>query len=135
MSKLRNYTVQTVHIQCPFDVAWDYLKEPMNQKEWGIHFYKDIKKVGGQYLATLPFGEVPLELKANETSHCIDIYFGGGEPVPSRLIKSGDNSCLYVFILFQPTNMPDVAWEGQGIPNTIEELETLKKILEEKVAA
>ncbi|MGB0523124.1 MAG: hypothetical protein ACPGJS_09195 [Flammeovirgaceae bacterium] len=135
MSSLRNYTVQTVHIQCPFDTAWDYLNDPINQKEWAIHFYKDIQKVGNQYIATTPFGEVPLELEANETTHCIDLSFGGGTPVPSRLIESGENSCLYVFVLFQPAGMPDAVWATQGIPNTIEELKILKKILEEKVMA
>lgn len=133
MSKLRNYTVQHVHINCPFDLAWDYLKEPMNQKEWGIHFYKDVKKVGNEYIATIPFGEVTFKLEANEITGSIDLHFGDGEAVPSRLIKSSERSCLYVFILFQPKAMPDAAWEQQGIPNMVEELQLLKSILEKNV--
>lgn len=132
MSELRNYTVQNVHINCPFDLAWDYLNEPLNQKEWGIHFYKDIKKVGNDYIASIPFGDIPFKIETSKNTGSIDLHFGGGEAVPSRLIKSSEHSCLYVFILFQPEPMPTIAWEKQGIPNMVEELELLKAILEQK---
>ena len=132
MSKLRNYTVQSVHIECPYALAWEYLLEPMNQKEWGVHFYKDIRKVDGQYIASLPFGDVPMQLHSNADTGCIDLVFGGGEPVTSRLIKSSEASCVYVFVLFQPDNMPDVVWQQRGVPNMVAELQMLKQILEQK---
>lgn len=132
MQALRNYTVQHVHIQCSYEMAWAYLNEPMNQKEWGVHFYEDIRKEGDTYIAKLPFGELPMTLSSHVKTGSISLRFGEGETIPSWLIKSSGDSCLYVFTLFQPAGMPDLVWKQQGIPNMEEELQVLKNILENK---
>ena len=132
MHDSRNYTVENVFINCSFDLAWDFLIDPINQKEWAIHFYKGVQKVGDQYIASLPFGDVPLRIGNDKETGSIDLFLGDGGPVHSKLIKGSDNSCLYIFILFQPQQMPDIAWEQEGVSNLKKELQLLKTILEKK---
>ena len=135
MSTTKDYTVQVQELKCSFSTAWEYLTEPMNQKEWGIHFYKDIQKSEGNYLATLPFGTVPLSLQCDRESGSIDIQLGEAPPVPTRLIKLTEEVCLYVFVLSRPREMPEPAWFNQGVPNMEEELQVLAGILEKEGGA
>ena len=129
-SILRNESVQHIHIGCDFDTAWAYLTDPLNQAEWGIHFFREIMQEDNQYMAVLPFGKLPMRLVADRESGCIDLFLGDGQPTHMRLVKSSETSCLFVFILFQPTGMPDEVWQSEGIPNLTEELALLKHILE-----
>ncbi|RMG28211.1 MAG: hypothetical protein D6730_05860 [Bacteroidetes bacterium] len=127
--KLRNVSTQTVSIHADYDQAFDYLSNPMNQKEWAINFIRDVRQTDEGFIAVTPFGEAPLAFFCDKQTGVIDILIGGGEPIPTRLIKN-QTGCEYVFTLFQPQGMPEPAWEHEAIPGLIEELQTLKSILE-----
>ncbi|MEL6538857.1 MAG: hypothetical protein AAFQ98_25805 [Bacteroidota bacterium] len=134
MEKILQHAVTlSITIACPYSVAFEYLSAPLNQKEWAVHFFQDIREVEGQYLATLPFGELPLRLEAQEGTGVLDIYLGEGAPTRTRLIAVGADQCLYNFTLVQPPNMPDSVWQKEGIPNMEDELQRLKAILENKL--
>ena len=128
---MRKVTTQTISINAEYDLAFDYLSNPLTQKEWAINFMKDVKKTDEGFIAVTPFGEMPLKLRTDKQTGILDINLGGGKPIPTRLIKNG-NGCEYMFTLFQPNGMPDIAWEQEGIPAMAEELKALKSILENK---
>lgn len=126
---MRNVSTQTISINADYDKAFDYISNPLTQKEWAINFIKDVKKNNNGFLATTPFGEIPIEFRTDRTLGIIDIILGGGEPIRTRLVKN-DTGCEYLFTLFQPNGMPDIAWKKEGIPGLVEELKKLKSILE-----
>lgn len=128
---MRKVTTQTISINAEYDLAFDYISNPLAQKEWAINFMKDVKKTDDGFIAVTSFGEMSLKFRTDKQTGIIDIILGGGEPIPTRLIKNG-SGCEYMFTLFQPKGMPDIAWEQEGIPGMAEELKELKSILENK---
>ena len=126
---MRKVTTQTISINAEYDRVFDYISNPLTQKEWAINFMKDVKETDNGFIAVTPFGEMPLELLADKQTGIIDIILGGGEPIPTRLIKN-ENGCEYLFTIFQPNGMPEIAFEKEGIPGLAEELKELKSILE-----
>ena len=128
---MRKVTTQTISISAEYETAFDYISNPLTQKEWAINFMKDVKKTDDGFIAVTPFGEMPLKFRTDQSTGIIDIILGDGEPIPTRLIKN-DLGCEYMFTLFQPNGMPDLAWKQQGIPGLITELKELKSILENK---
>ena len=131
-TQLREATVQTISIHADYDKAFEYITNPLNQKEWAVNFIKDVVFEDGKYIATTSFGKAGLECHCDKKNGVIDWIMGGGEPIKTRLIKNL-KGCEYSFVLFQPDGMPDIVWEKEGIPGLIEELETLKSILENEV--
>ena len=128
---MRKVTTQTISIHAEYEKAFNYISNPLKQKEWAVNFMKDVKKTEDGFMAVTPFGEMPLELRSDRQTGIIDIILGGGEPIPTRLINNG-NGCEYMFTLFQPQGMPDIVWEKEGVSGLMEELKELKSILENK---
>ncbi len=126
---MRNITTQSISINANYDKVFTYLIDPLNQTEWAINFIKEVKIEDGTYYATTPFGTIPFSIDSDYRTGTIDLIFGDGEPVPTRLIKN-DDGCEYLFSLKQPVDMPDIAWEQEGIPGLVEELNQLKSLME-----
>jgi len=122
----------SVTINCNYNTAFDYLSVPTNQKEWGIHFFQDIEKIGDQYIATVPFGKLPMVIKSNRETGILDIYLNDGNPIRTRLIQIEENISVYNFTLVQPKNMSKEEWDTIALPNMKDELNILKSILENK---
>lgn len=129
---LRSIATLSVTINCSFDTAFKYLKTPINQKEWAIHFFQDIEEIDGKTIATLPFGKLPMEIKSDYETGVLDIYLGNGKPTRTRIIEIEENLCIYNFTLAQPKGMPDEVWKNKALPDMRDELNTLKLILENK---
>ena len=129
--KLRQVTTQTISIHTNYNKAFDYLANPLNQKEWAINFIQDIKQTAHGFLAITPLGETPVQFITNKQAGIIDMQLGNADPINTRLIKN-QHGCEYVFTLFQPQGMPDHVWQNEGIPSLQEELKVLKSILENK---
>ncbi|HAA15002.1 MAG TPA: hypothetical protein DCE41_26235 [Cytophagales bacterium] len=129
---LQHAVTLSITLACPYSVAFDYLSHPPHQKEWAVHFFQDIREEDGQFIATLPFGEMPIRLDADRETGVLDIYLGDGAPTRTRLVEVGEGLCLYNFTLVQPPQMPDSVWEAEGIPNMEDELNRLKLLLEQK---
>lgn len=129
---LRTVVTVSVTINCTYDNAFEYLSIPINQKEWAIHFFQDIEEIDGAYIATLPFGKLPIDIKSDYKTGVLDIYLGDNNPIPTRLIQIEEDISVYNFTLTQPKNMPDEVWNNVALPNMREELDTLKSILESK---
>ncbi len=127
---MKNMTAETISIQTAYTTAFEYISNPLNQKEWAINFIKDIWETNDGFVANTPLGEMPIKFESDIKTGVIDIYLGNEKkPIPTRLIENGEG-CAYIFALQKPTNMPEEMWEKEGIPGLIEELELLKTILE-----
>lgn len=120
----------SVTINCSYDKAFEYLSQPLNQKEWAIHFFQDIEEIDGKFIATLPFGKMPMEIKADAETGVLDIFLGSANPTRTRLNQIEDTVCVYNFTLVQPPNMPDEVWQNKALPDMQDELNRLKTILE-----
>jgi len=126
---MNSITTETVSIERDYKSAFEYISNPLNQKEWAINFIKDIRETDNGIVATTPFGETPVRFESDFETGVIDILMGEGKhPTPTRLIRNGA-CCEYIFTLRKPANMPEEIWQTQGIPGLVEELETLKSIL------
>ncbi len=126
---MRSITTQTISIQADYDRAFAYLADPMTQKEWAVNFIRDVRRTPDGFLAETPFGETPLAIHADPATGVLDIAMGGGQPTRTRLVRN-DDGCEYLFTLLKPKEMPEAAWLAQGVPGLVEELQTLKRILE-----
>ena len=120
----------SITFKAGFDPAFEYLANPMNQKEWAIHFIKNVEKTTDGYMATTPFAQLPIRIDADERTGVLDFYLGEGHPTRTRLIEIEDGTCTYTFTIAQPKEMPDTVWENEGLPNMKEEMEILKEKLE-----
>lgn len=129
---VRNIVTLSVTLNCSYDVAFNYLSIPINQKEWAIHFFLDIEEIDGKTIATLPFGKLPMEIKSDQETGILDIYLGEGKPIRTRLINIEEGLNIYNFTLAQPKGMPDEVWNNTAVPDMQDELNTLKSILENK---
>lgn len=127
---MKTVTTQSISIKADFEKAFNYISNPLNQREWAINFIKDVKKRGNSFIAVTPFGETPLRIRSDMNSGLIDILMGENpSPTHTRLIKN-EEGCEYIFTLLKPNEMPEQIWLNQGVPGLIEELQTLKSILE-----
>lgn len=130
MENLKNTTTQFVSINASYDKVFDYLKNPLLYKDWSINFIKDVIVENNETFAITPMGKTKFWVKGDKSTGNIDIFMGAGRhPTPTRLLPNGDG-VTYLFTLFQPDGMPDIIWNEQGIPSLVEELETLKNIME-----
>ncbi len=127
---IRNVITLSISFTADYYKSFDYLADPMNQKEWAIHFVLDMETTEEGHLATLPFGKVPFSIQSDRKTGVLDLYIGEGRPIRTRLIEIDEGFCTYIFTLPQPKEMPDVVWENEGLPNLKEEMELLKLILE-----
>lgn len=127
---MNSLSTQTISIKKDYESAFEYISNPLNQKEWAINFIKDIKSTAEGFMAQTPFGKTPIKFSSDIDTGIIDIFMGEGKnPTPTRLVKNGVY-CEYIFTLRKPTNMPELIWQTEGIPSLVEELEMLKSILE-----
>ncbi|WP_430906620.1 hypothetical protein [Maribacter sp. 2-571] len=129
---LRNIITLSVTLHCPYDRAFEYLATPINQKEWAIHFFRDIEEIDGKTIAVLPFGKLPMHIKSDYKTGILDIHLGEGKPIHTRLIEIDSNTNVYNFTLARPKGMPDDVWKNKALPDMQDELNILKRILEEK---
>jgi hypothetical protein len=127
---LRSVVTLSITIICSYDTAFEYLSIPINQKEWGTHFFQDIEEIDGKTIATLPFGKLPMKIKSDYKTGVLDIYLGDGKPTRTRLIKIEDSINVYNFTLAQPKGMPNEVWKNKALPDMQDELNILKSILE-----
>ena len=127
MTKMKHST-HSVTLNVPYDKAFAYLSDWRNQPQWAINFVKGIRREGEQIVMTTPFGDVPVQWRANRDLGTIDIVFPGESVLPTRLTAIGD-SLVYTFTFSVPADQPDEEFQA-GQRGMEEELHTLKRILE-----
>lgn len=128
---IKNVLTFSITFSADYDKAFDFLSHPINQKEWAIHFIKDVEQTEDGFVATLPFGKLPMAIKSDRVLGTLDYYVGEAPfPTRTRLIQVDEATCVYNFVLAKPENMPELVWENEAIPNMEEEMSILQSILE-----
>jgi hypothetical protein len=125
-----NISVQVINLNCSYEKAFDNLKDPLFQKEWGVRFFKDIVEEDGAYIADTRFGKMTMRVDADEATGYIHTYMNGIRTNPSLLVRNGEDSCVYLFALLKPAAAPAEMFLQQGVPNLKQDLQNLKNILE-----
>jgi hypothetical protein len=129
-NKFNSVTTQVLNLNCSYQKAWASLSDPLFQKEWGVSFFKDVRKEASGFTAATRFGLMAMKMVCDEASGMIDTYMNNVLTNPSRLTKFGENACIYTFILFKPEVAPEEMFQSQGIPNLKKDLALLKQLLE-----
>jgi hypothetical protein len=130
---MRDFDVQTVELEAPFDVAFRYIADPGTLPEW-THAFRSVSD-GRATLAT-PRGvvDIRLEVSASREAGTVDwtMTFPDGSVgrAFSRLVDRGSRS-LYSFVLLAPP-VPLEQVEGalaEQSRTLREELKTLQQTL------
>src|SRR5215213_9241787 len=107
------HSTHSVTLQVPYERAFAYLADWRTQPEWATNFVKGMRQEGRQLFMTTPFGEVPIEWRADPEPGTIDIVFPGGR-LPTRLTAMGDGSLVYTFTFSMPADVPNKVFrDGQ----------------------
>lgn len=127
MASLKHST-HSITIEAPFDVAWNYISNPLNQPNWAINFVKDTRMEDEKLIMTTVMGEDTVDWQANREQGTIDMVGSDGTVTPTRLIEIGD-SLHYIFTFSMPVHVPEQVF-AEGQAGMDEELSTLKQIVE-----
>jgi Polyketide cyclase / dehydrase and lipid transport len=101
---MRDFDVQTVEIEAPFDVAFRYIADPGTLPEWS-HAFRSV--TGGRATLATPRGtvDIGLEVRTSREAGTVDwtMTFPDGSVgrAFSRLVDLGGRT-LYSFVLLAP---------------------------------
>jgi hypothetical protein len=119
----------SVNLEAPFERVWEFISDPRTLHLWTVDFAIEPPKLksDGLYVIQTPHGPLELFIRANKESGVVDFYFGSDgrfRITPSRLLRNGEDACVYVFTQFEPPNAPAGVFE-RLVQNVRKELEIL----------
>lgn len=124
-------TTQVIDLNCSYEKAWALLSDPLFQKQWGASFFEDIRSEESRFTAETRFGKMDMKVVSDKASGIIDTYMNGMLTNPTRLMRLGEDACVYSFTLFKPAVATNEMFQSMGISNLKKDLKTLKQILED----
>lgn len=99
----------SVSIGCPLDFGYDFLHRPENFPTWASGLCKSIRKVGNDWIAETPQGQLKISFtewnKFGILDHLVHVP-NGIVYVSMRIIPNFEGSEI-VFTLFRPPGMTD----------------------------
>jgi hypothetical protein len=106
----------SVDLNAPFQSVWSFLSDPKNLHLWTVDFAlsQPQLKSGDQFTVQTPRGPLDLFVRADSESGVIDFHIGVGgkfRQTPSRLLRNGENNCIYIFTQFEPPDTPPGLFE------------------------
>jgi hypothetical protein len=119
----------SVNLDAPFEKVWAFLSDPRNLHLWTIDFAlaQPQLKSSDIFVLQTPRGTLDLFVKADQASGVIDFHFGTGGKfriAPTRLLRNGENECIYIFTQFEPPEAPPGLFE-KLVENVRKEFEIL----------
>lgn len=115
----------------PSDV-YDFVSKPENFAKWVSGLGKSLQKVGGEWIAETPDGQIKVKFSAPNTFGILDHWVSPAPDVeiyiPMRIIANGEGSEL-IFTLFRLNTMSDEKFEADA-DWVMRDLMALKKLLE-----
>jgi hypothetical protein len=121
----------SVNLEAPFERVWKFISDPRTLHLWTVDFAIEPPRLksGELYVVNTPRGQLELFIRANNESGVIDFHFGRDGSFcisPSRLLRNGEDACVYVFTQFEPPHAPAGLFE-QLVQNVRKEFEILAK--------
>lgn len=132
---MKNFDVQTIEIKKNYTECFEFIAKAELLPEW-TNAFSNVKD--GRALLETPMGKIDIDLEvvSDNKSGIIDWYMTMPDKsvakAQSRLVKNGEESSIYSFILFAPP-VPLEQIEGtlnEQIKTLAKELIKLKGILE-----
>lgn len=120
---------ESIAINAPYDIVFDYIANYDNIPKWSIGFIKKLDKTEKGYVATTPVGKMSFVIASDRKSGVVDLVLNG-KPLPTRIVSLGPET-LYLFTLILPPDIPDSEFSN-GVNGLKEELSLLKQKVEGK---
>lgn len=121
----------SIGVDCPLDIAYDFLYRPENFPRWASGLCKSISRQDGYWVAETPNGPLRVDFTEWNKFGIIDhiIHVPNGEVyVPLRLLPNGAG-CEVLFTLFRTPDMNDEKFE-QDAEWVKKDLASVKVLLE-----
>lgn len=122
----------SITIQRTPSEVYDFVSQPENFAKWASGLGKSLQKVGGEWIAETPDGQIKVKFSAPNTFGILDHWVSPAPDVeiyiPMRIIANGEGSEL-IFTLFRLNTMSDEKFEADA-DWVMRDLMTLKKLLE-----
>ena len=125
----------SVQIACPAAEAYRFIADPATMPQWAIHNFKSIRPVGqNEWEIQTPRGAGRLVPHYDQASGILDHEFidpkEGSWQVSARIVPAGAKDSVYMITLVKPPSMADEVFR-RGMPLVEEELQTMRRILEQ----
>jgi uncharacterized protein YndB with AHSA1/START domain len=117
--------------------VYEYLADPANFPKWSV-FIKEIRKEGGEWIATTPEGTVRIRFTPRNEFRVLDHYVTVSPEiqvyVPMRVLANQENDSEVIFTVFRLSGMSDEQYK-EDIAMVLTDLTGLKRVLEDKEKA
>lgn len=126
----------SVQIACPAADAYRFVADPATMPQWAIHNVKGIRPLGSnEWEIETPRGPGKLVPHYKQEFGILDHEFidpkEGPWAVSARIVAAGATDSVYMITLVKPPKMPEEVFR-QGLPLVEEELQAMKRILEQR---
>jgi hypothetical protein len=125
----------SVQIACPAGDAYRFVADPATMPQWATHNVKSIRPLSqNEWEIQTPRGTGRLVPYYDQASGILDHEFvdpkEGSWQASARIVPAGAKDSVYIITLVKPPSMPEEAFR-QGMPLVEEELQTMKRILDQ----
>jgi hypothetical protein len=116
--------------------AYRFVADPATMPQWAIHNVKGIRPLGNnEWEIETPRGAGKLVPHYKQEFGILDHAFidpkEGPWVVSARIVAAGATDSVYMITLVKPPKMPEEVFK-QGMPLVEEELQAMKRILEQR---
>ena len=125
----------SISIARPQAQAYRFIADPTTMPRWAVHNVKSIRPLEqNEWEIQTPRGAGRLIPRFYQRLGILDHEFvdpkEGAWQVSARIVPAGAKDSVYMITLVKPPSMPEEAFR-QGMPLVEEELQTMKRILEQ----
>lgn len=126
----------SVQIACPAADAYRFVADPATMPQWAIHNVKGIRPLANnEWEIETPRGAGRLVPHYEPELGILDHEFidpkEGAWAVSARIVPAGTADSVYMITLVKPPKMPEEVFR-QGMPLVEQELQAMKRILEQR---
>ena len=129
---LRDVRVVTVSIAVPWQVVYEFVRQPANLPQWASGLAAGIVHEGGRWLADSPMGRVQVAMAPDNAYGVLDhdVTLPDGRVVsnPLRAVANGDG-CELGFTVFRADGADNAAF-ARDCEHVASDLQALKILLE-----
>ena len=110
-------STQSIRIEATPRHVFELVSDLARLPQWAIGFAKDIRRENGGWIVTTGSGdEISIRVEADAALGVVDFHMSPapGIELPARTrVVPNEDGAEYVFTMFQPSGMPDQAFEAQ----------------------
>lgn len=131
---LQDVRLVTVSIAVPWQVVYEFARQPSLLPQWASGLAAGIVEEGGRWLAESPMGRVQVEMTPDNPYGVLDhdVTLPGGAVFhnPLRAVANGDG-CELTFTVFRADGVDSQQFE-KDCAHVLSDLQALKRLMESK---